>query len=601
MKDQLNIKVIAWITSAILFLYLGGRVFFNQPLYDELMTFYFYIYQGNFWGESIQLDANNHLLNSAINHWLYPVFTTQFWGYRLLNWFCFLPFCIGIYRLVRNLHSIPVRWVGFIALVSVPFYLEYFAYSRGYGISMGFFALALAHVQSYFLTHKTRYLWFFTLCLCIALLANLVFLTVGLMLWGLIILHSILQPRKSIKTYIPLALTFLLYLVLMTPLLTYAFELKDAGALYYGSLDGLWAVTGKSLMKHVFFLEETIGMWVCLALMVGIAISTISLLTTHLPWRDFTFSHFLHFLFWGYILSIVLMAKIMDVHYPEDRVAFPLLLVGLLVIIDTINRLQNRWKWTYLPLFFFPLSFLFTANFHTSNFSPDDRILPDFYQKVKSNLQPESSLMIYHILRYPWAWAENKNEVKSTKADVYNPNTTFADVIVTKRNFVKNPQIPQLYDTLALSREGSYIAYKRKEPLLRQEIMHSAPVNGKGTFEYFDLWKVDSLDLKANAPYLVSARGILQCFDQKNTLDMVLALTNSKGELVWYEFHPFEQTFVGRPFKNQFQLQFLVDKFPADAKSMKVYLWSRTKDRIEVSDAKCYLYKLNPNQTNGTR
>ena len=57
-----------------LFIYLLLRILYLDPLHDEVATYMFYFYQGDYIGESIHWDANNHLLNSFIGHKLYGIF-----------------------------------------------------------------------------------------------------------------------------------------------------------------------------------------------------------------------------------------------------------------------------------------------------------------------------------------------------------------------------------------------------------------------------------------------------------------------------------------------------------------------------------------------
>ena len=59
---------------SFLFIYTLLRIIFNDTLHDEIATYMFYFYQGDYIGEYIHWDANNHLLNSYLGHKLYGVF-----------------------------------------------------------------------------------------------------------------------------------------------------------------------------------------------------------------------------------------------------------------------------------------------------------------------------------------------------------------------------------------------------------------------------------------------------------------------------------------------------------------------------------------------
>ncbi len=87
------------------FSYLLIRVFYNETLHDEIATYMFYIYQGDFKGETIVWDANNHLLNSFIGNKLYPIFKDNISLYRLPNLFAFVLYFFGLRELLKELKT----------------------------------------------------------------------------------------------------------------------------------------------------------------------------------------------------------------------------------------------------------------------------------------------------------------------------------------------------------------------------------------------------------------------------------------------------------------------------------------------------------------
>jgi len=107
-------------------------------LHDEIATYYFYFYHGDFIGKTIQWDANNHLLNSIIGSVLYKMFGDNFTILRLPNLLSFILFFVGSYKLTLSLKTPFLKLTGLLALTCIPFVLDYFAYARGYGMSMGF-------------------------------------------------------------------------------------------------------------------------------------------------------------------------------------------------------------------------------------------------------------------------------------------------------------------------------------------------------------------------------------------------------------------------------------------------------------------------------
>jgi hypothetical protein len=91
MFKKINLlKGMTYVLFLFVFTYLVIRAFFNAPILDEIATYFLYIYQGDYWGETIFWDANNHLLNSFIGHHLYPLFKDHINWYRIPHLISFI-------------------------------------------------------------------------------------------------------------------------------------------------------------------------------------------------------------------------------------------------------------------------------------------------------------------------------------------------------------------------------------------------------------------------------------------------------------------------------------------------------------------------------
>ena len=238
------------------FCYLLVRVFFNETLHDEIATYMFYIYQGDFKGETIVWDANNHLLNSFICNKLYPIFKDNISLYRLPNLFAFVLYFFGLRELLKELKTKNLRLIALITFCSLTIIIEYFALCRGYGLSLGFFIYGLVFLRNYFKNHKSSTLLFTYLFLIIAISANLTFIVTSLIIFGIICLNQLIHYRSIEKRQHFIHLLFhFLFLFLLSPFIKFSFKLKEHGALYYGSLEGIWDVTGKTLNQYIIFLN----------------------------------------------------------------------------------------------------------------------------------------------------------------------------------------------------------------------------------------------------------------------------------------------------------------------------------------------------------
>lgn len=594
-------KRLSILLCAFIFIYLYIRAWFNEPLHDEIATFFFYIYQGDFAGENMVVDANNHLLNSLIGHWLYPFAKGQFFWYRLPSLLSIFLYFYATYHLCKNYKNELVAFFSFVALNMIPFVMEYFAYTRGYGISLGFFMLSLYWIVRYIETHKLfRLIGIFGI-LSITISANLTFLQLGLMisvLLGLVIWQNALLSLKQKLLHTCIVLGFV---GAMVPAAMYAIFLKDAGALYYGDLRGLWTTTGRSLTRYIFFNDGYLAGSIAGLVITVIALGLLSKITKTNPFKKLDFQFIIYALLFGNLLAIWILATFLKVNYPEDRTAFALILFILLALGYSFDQLQGKWRNLIFLYLFFPIVFILKMSLHTSVFSPDDRMTYAFFKKVKPHITENTSLMVYSIMRWSWPWHESQVERKAPIYNSYNVRQTYTDFLITKTNLRSPKKISELYDTVAVNPDSRHIALKRKKPMLRIKVLESSKVSGKDNQEYFNLYNTDTIPRKYyGKPALLTVKGHLKTFAEKNKLQLVFAMFDEKENLLDYNFYPFEYAYYGKKIDDAYSHHFIIPGIVKGAKTLKVYFWSRQNDLIEVKNSKCYLYLLKENK-NGSR
>lgn len=570
------------------------RAWINEPLHDEIATYYFYIYQGDFWGEHMVVDANNHLLNSLICHLMYPLAKDTFFWYRLPNILCFFIYLYYCYRWLDLLENKTLKFLGLLTLSGIPYMMEYFAYTRGYGMSMAFLMGSIWHYFNF-----TRIVDFKQLCLSLlsilfAISANLTLVYSGLILvfWAVFFLMFIQKEKKAwVGLLLLIPSVFILALFIR-----YGIFLKEAGALYYGERDGFWLVTGRSLSKYIFYNDGWISAIVLLLVYAGIALGSVKGLL-HEKWKFIQNPLFIPtILILGNMAGTVLSAWILEVNYPEDRTAMYLIPLTGLALVFTLDRFPKPFRQLQWLLLFFPLTFIWKLNLHTSVFSPDDRMTNEFYQKVKPYLKPENSLMVYGIMTWNWPMHESHSKVKSSVYNSYNTNAPLTDYIISKSTIVKNPLIAQLYDTIASDPDATYIALKRKVPMDRILIRESEKVDLQTDGEYGDIGIFDSLPKMHGKPVLITVKGHLQTKAVKNKLQLVVQTVNDQGEMVDYHWYPFEVVYQGQEINADFTHHFVIEHFDDSERILKAYIWNRQHDAFELRDGKCYIYELKEKQ-----
>lgn len=133
---SLLIKNSRFLCSIVLIVFVLGylliRAFHTEFISDETASYWYFVYRGWFWGDQVVWDAANHPLNSYIGHHLYNQFGDAPGILRIGSIISFLFYAYATYQFTGLLQRKSLQILGFIALNTIPYLLEYFAYLRGY-------------------------------------------------------------------------------------------------------------------------------------------------------------------------------------------------------------------------------------------------------------------------------------------------------------------------------------------------------------------------------------------------------------------------------------------------------------------------------------
>ena len=405
------------ILFAVLFVYLLLRGIFVEPLLDELGTLHWYIQTGNIINENAVLDANNHLLNSFFSHYAFRLFGDHLIVYRLLALLSFPVYFFSAKKLViENIKQFPL--IVFLALISIHWVFDYFSLSRGYAPSLAFLMLGMSYISDWNKHNKAFHLIIILASFVLCLAANLSLFVPILLLFGYLHLSLWLQwNERPISTKIYTYIFSVGFIYIAYKLFKYVIKLKEAGALWWGSKEGLWEVTGKSVSQNIFFTDsEYIKYGLLLLLLILFILLILALIKTNL--KEFILS----IQFWAFtlfilsIIAAVLQVKIMDVNYPQDRVAIYLVLL-LIISFGSLLSEQRLLKWSIALLLWFPISFLSKVNLNTTIFSPQDRIHNSFYEDVQKLISPHDVLTADYVAHLCYSYAARK-ELKPKMASL---------------------------------------------------------------------------------------------------------------------------------------------------------------------------------------
>lgn len=464
---KLENKWFIWPLFLLLMTYAVLRAWCIEPMLDELGTYYWYIQTGQLPGHGAVLDANNHILNSFVSNKFYNLFGDHFFLFRVFALSSFPIYFYACRRLILKIKT-PFPTLVFISLITVHWIFDYFSLSRGYGPTLGFLMLAFCHLVEWNSTQKPKYVLFLVLCFIGILLSNLSLLIPVLLLFSYIILGFLIRFKQfSFPRTLGFIASLLLFVAFMVPTYIYLKKLKDAGALWWGSTEGLWAVTGKSLSENVLYTDNDLIKYVIIAFLLFF------LVTFVINWRKARFAGFIfQSQFWLPVLLMLcliafeVMAKLMKVNYPMDRVGMYLVPIFILVLGVSVHAMKSL-RWTLFILLWFPLSFLWKLNLNTTVFSLGDRMRTEFYQKLTDQISPTETVSMDYVQHACYAYMSRKEKVPHLAIERSPDSLSLGDYHVSWIEELTDPNYTCIY-TDPISKTH---LYKRKNHAKRTLIL----------------------------------------------------------------------------------------------------------------------------------
>ncbi|MCB0756331.1 MAG: hypothetical protein KDB98_12100, partial [Flavobacteriales bacterium] len=314
-------RLLTWALAGGLFLYVLFRAILVPITYDEVTTFFRYINLGHYWPGDGLWDANNHILNSFLSIWSFRVFGVDEVWLRLPNVLAsmiYLAAAVGLSSLIANKR---LKWLLLLALCCNHFVLEFFAVSRGYGLSMALLLLSILFLYKWSINSGLTELFMALAAIQLATLANLSLLTVNLLIVLWVVGWLLLKTRtKLIPSFLMLAVSGWC----VKWFVELSFEYKERGLLYYGSGSGIWDSMLLSLAGQGFPGVESAFPFVAAGIVLVLSVVTV----IHILKNGLEERILFAYLFFGALMAVVFMHHFMGVNYPEDRVAMHFLVLA---------------------------------------------------------------------------------------------------------------------------------------------------------------------------------------------------------------------------------------------------------------------------------
>ena len=408
----MSFKKFAQFVTLLIACYLLLRAAFTEFIVDEAVSYHYYAYKGRFYGEHMHWDAANHPLNSLLGNLMFKVFGDLYLTLRIFSVLSFLLYAWSAYQLCKGFSRKSLVYLSFVSFLSIPYLLEYFAYFRGYGLSMGPYLASIYFIIQFFKDKKVKYLGYCYLFLIIALAANLTLInSVVLMLFGAIVFQVKGYKLFDSKAHRFLIIINSIMLIGALPFVRFAFELKERGCLYYAGLDGFWDTTAVSLIQLVFFKWHNHLMYVFIGFLLVLGYVSLKkwIAIGFIQWIKLDWNVYFY-LFLGNFVAAVLLAELLAVNYPRDRTGMYFIPLFLLLLFHVLERI----KWSEYLLVYFPVSLLFNLSIHGAVHTPEERLTSAFFEKVNNLIKPNYTLGGFSTLAPNWEFLSSKsNEKKS--------------------------------------------------------------------------------------------------------------------------------------------------------------------------------------------
>ncbi len=562
----------AGIISGLLLVYLLLRAVLVPVTHDEAATFFHYVRPERFFPPVTREEANNHYLNTLLTYVSYKAFGSDAWALRLPNVLFSLLFFYYWFGIVRFLSNRLLRRGLFITVVFSLYFLDFFALSRGYGMSVAFFSGALFHTVKLLKERGKRDMLYAGMYMVLALAANLSMVLPVLAV--LLILYGVFFSEKWHKS--PKRYFFLIPQTVAAGTAVFMLlKLKQAGALYLGTPNGGIINAVRSWLFLFTGGSSPAGLSVVILLTVlAFGAALYGFLTDRRKYfrsAGFVFD----FLLFGTLAGAFLSHLLFGVYYPEGRTGLYFLPLFAGTLFFSAERLPGRWVFLLpLPLLYLPVHFFTHINTRYANDYKNEVIPLRFFNKVAADtVSGLPAIGGYHMETTTWAYINYKHGGRCNLIDWTNFPEELQDYQLFDVDLF--PGIAKRYDTVDFEPLSNLALLKRRLPvkkvlLKKIDIKRTESFTTKTFFNLFEMKKGISgrnflLDINLN---LSSKQRVLRMW-------IVVQGVDKNGKSLIYKYIPIDwlKDFNGNsPEKIRQTINSGI--IPQGVKALKIYLWN---------------------------
>ncbi len=598
---MLNQKFYMFFAAIVfLFVYCLLRAIHVPILHDEVATFFIYIKSGNFLPWKAWLDANNHFLNSFFAWIMYNNFGANTLSLRFPNVLFLILFLVSVIGISRSISNKFIRSGFIISLFFTHGLIEFFAYARGYGISMAFLMLSVWMLLDSIRTQKQHLLIYSCLAIIPAFVSNLTLIPSA----GMIAAYAILlwflyfENIKFNKKHIFFSVSVLLFLFIYVYSINYIFTLNSLGLLYYGSETGFYNAVLKTHSKMLFFTENNIlPMAIILFFFTALILFALQCKNKKLN-QIFEPAFFLFpFLLSGSLLTIIVLHFAFNVNFPEDRTSlylYPFFIGCIFFCADTY-----KYKITslfLLPFLFIPVNFFMHINTAFSFQWHYERLpyaFAEIIKKTSINVSPSNvTVSGYKIHELIWGFhvCYKVHGVNLINKNNYPNNTDDYIILRKEEENLINGYLSD-YEELAIDKYSNLRLMKRKFPHKRNFLFEKTTVDKyiETKSEYINFFPDTIFDFPGKSLLFEFNVEFSENFPPDGCVLIASVRDSSNNtlkyqalELEWLSYKPL----------NRYSYSLSVLNIPDNAAGIIVYIWNKHKKTLKIKHASVKVFKF---------
>lgn len=588
--------------SGLWIAYLTIRAYYVPFTFDESATFFHFVQPVDFWFFTSLPDANNHLINTLLTYLSYTIFGSSKFALRLPNLLVSLIFLYYLYRTSLFLKNNSIRWIFLLSLMFSHYFMEFFAVSRGYGLSMAFLFGTLYYLMKFSTDISIKHLCYISGFLFLVLFSNLSMLVLAIAIIAYQIIVLLFSKKINNKQLLyRLALIFLLEVLPIVFAAYYMFYLQGRDSLYYGDTSGFWTLT---VMSLIWFLTGSRAM--VFAVVVIAFVFFLVFGVTFLIWKEkpgvllqpkFVFIGLL----FSTIVGLLLLTEIFGVNNPEDRVAMyliPLFIGSVAMLADALVGFMGKKFFIVatLPLLFLPIHFFSVMNLQYLNGYIIEVIPEHFYETIRNDgdNQDEFPATIggYKMRLFSWNYLNFENGGHQNLIDYQDyPEVECDYQIVDVDEYPEWLKYYEVIDTeKVLGRNLLKHKKKNEYQFLRTSKVNSTAEEFSGEFFALATWSVDTL--VANT-CIVNIDLDIHSAKIPFHAWVVLDVSDKSGTNLLYRYIPFDWLRASWDMgADRFKHSILTHRLPPESHILKLYIWNMNQSGFVVESGEIELHRL---------